>query len=108
VDERTRRIGETQALFREVNERVYQLDRRFGTIGIFEILCECGSDGCFERIPIDRDAYASIRSDALAFAVVPGHEIESVEGVIERHDRYNVLRKNPGEPARVAEEADPR
>jgi hypothetical protein len=95
MDERARRIGETQTLFREVNDRIFRLDQRFGPPTTFEIVCECGNEHCFARIPIDRTAYGLVRADHAAFAVIPGHEIESVEAVIERHDRYNVVRSCP-------------
>jgi hypothetical protein len=108
VDERARRIGENEALFREVNERVQELDERFGAARTFEIVCECGNDTCFERIGIDRGAYEAVRNDARTFAVVPGHELPDLEDVVEQHDAYFVVRKKVGPGASVAQATDPR
>jgi hypothetical protein len=103
MDERQRRIGENEALFREVNERVQELDRRFGAASSFEIVCECGDETCFERIPIARAAYGSLRADGATFAVSPGHIAPDVEGVVEEHGAYWVIGKRPGGPAELAE-----
>src|SRR3954451_55785 len=108
MDERTRRIAENETLFREVNERVHELDRRFGVPAAFEIVCECGDDTCFERIAIGRDRYEAVRADGTTFAVVPGHEKPEVERVVDRHDTYYVVAKRSTEGARIAAERDPR
>jgi hypothetical protein len=39
---------------------------------------------------------------------LPGHEAPEVERVVERRDRYQVVEKDNGPPARMAEAADPR
>lgn len=49
------------------------------------------------------DEYRAVRSDPRTFAIVDGHEEPDVEHVVERTDRYTVVRKDPGEPARLAE-----
>jgi hypothetical protein len=49
-----------------------------------------------------------VRSDPTHFVVVPGHEIEDVEEVLEKNEAYAILRKHPGTPERVARETDPR
>ena len=107
MDERARRIAENEILFREVNERVQELDARFTSPSTFEIVCECGEDTCFERIEIERGEYEAVRAAGVLFAVVPGHEAEDVERVVEQQDSYKVVEKLP-EGARLAEATDPR
>jgi len=109
MGERTRRVGENEAIYREVNERVAELSDRFGIEQErIEFVCECGDGGCIERIALTRDEYEHVRDDPRRFATVPGHEIPDLEDVVERHERYVVVEKRPGEPAAVAEESAPR
>jgi hypothetical protein len=105
VDERIRRIGLNEALFREVNERIQDVNEEFGTAadGI-SILCECGEAGCLERIEVELDDYRRLRADPALFAVLPGHETEATEQVVERHGAYVVVRKHAGGPADFAAE----
>ena len=109
MTERERRIGANEAIFREVNERVEEINRTFSTLTeSMEIMCECGSVRCAQMISIPAADYQRMRSDSALFAVVPGHAIPDVEDVVERHEGFEVVRKHPGEPQRVAEATDPR
>jgi hypothetical protein len=49
-----------------------------------------------------------VRKDPAHFAVAPGHEAPDVERVIEQHGTYDIVRKFPGPPTRLAEATDPR
>jgi len=107
--ERARRIGLNEAVFREVNERLSDLEQRFHvSAGDLELVCECGDADCTERIRVDQPAYAELRSDPRLFAVVRGHEEADVEEVIEQRGAYDVVRKHEGVPAQVAAETDRR
>jgi hypothetical protein len=108
VDERSRRIGQNEAVFREVNERIERLTRESQSADEpLAILCECGDEGCRERIELTVSEYERLRSDPTHFAVVPGHAEGDVETVVERLEGYNVVAKD-GVPARIAEDRDPR
>ena len=108
MDERTRRVGRNEALFREVNERVEGLARDFGVEDEpLDLLCECGNAECVERIHMGTAEYRELRSYSTRFAVRPGHEEQDVERVVERRGGYDVVQKHPGEPARIAAETDP-
>jgi hypothetical protein len=107
MNERLRRIGQNEALFREVNERVEALNESFATITErMSIVCECGYIECVELLSIEVDDYTRLRADSTTFAVAPGHVIPDVESVIERREGYDVIRKHPGEPAAIATELD--
>jgi len=111
MDERTRRVGENEALFRSVNDEVRSLDERFGArphTNVMTIICECGQTECMEHLELRPDAYEAVRSDGARFAIKPGHEIPEAEDVVERHDRYWVVKKHEGGPAKLARETDPR
>ena len=109
MDERTRKIGENEALYRSINERIEDLNQAFGTVTeTMAVVCECGKLECTEQIELDIPTYERVRSEPTHFVVLPGHEIPDVEEIVEHHDGYNVIRKHPGGPAELARATDPR
>jgi hypothetical protein len=106
MDERERRIGLNEALFREVNEAVSEVSHKFES-SEFEIVCECGSLECQDRIAVTNEAYSALRSDSHQFAVVPGHEIPDVETVIADEGAYYIVRKDAPAARELAERTDP-
>ena len=114
VDERARRIGLNEAVFREINERIEELAAGFKVGEGLDLICECGDASCVSRIKMGNKEYealrsdATIRSDATTFAVVSGHEIPDVEEIVERHKTYDVVRKTGSDPQKMAEATDPR
>jgi hypothetical protein len=109
VDERTRRIGLNEALFREVNERIERVTETLQvTSETIAILCECGNDSCTERVDVSLEDYERIRGESDLFFVIPGHEIPDVEDVVETNDGWDVVRKKAGEGAELARDLDAR
>jgi hypothetical protein len=109
VDERERKIGLNEALFREVNERIGEVNRTFAAVtGVIDVMCECGDTHCIQRITVEQPAYEAVRRDGAQFLVVPGHEIVDVETVVEKNSTYYVVKKHAGEPEELAESTDPR
>jgi hypothetical protein len=108
VEERERRIGMNEALFREVNERLEELAQGFAHPEALDLICECGNASCASRIEMDRKDYEHVRSDSATFAIVKGHEMPDVEEIVERRKRYDVVRKRAGEAEEIAEKTDPR
>jgi hypothetical protein len=109
VEERERRIGMNEALFREVNERLRELAEGFpSTPGKLDLICECGNVTCASRIEMDRGEYEQVRSDSTTFAIFKGHEIPDVEEIVERRKAYDVVRKISAEAQEAAEKTDPR
>jgi hypothetical protein len=103
MSQREFRVGNNERLFREVNERINRIQEDFGQAHAFEIVCECGAQGCLERITLTHDAYTRLRANPRTFAIVPGHEAPDVEDVVERNEQYYVVEKKPGVPAAIAE-----
>ena len=109
MDERQRRVGMNEALFREVNERIERVSERLQvTSEKIGILCECGDEACTERVDVSLPDYERIRADGALFFIRPGHEMPDVEDVVERGDGWDVVRKKAGGPAELARELDPR
>ena len=112
MDERTRRVGRNEALFRSVNEQIEALERPIAAIAdrTFHIVCECGDLECTERIVVPVTEYEDVRADGALFFVLPGHEIPSAEDVVAVADTgaYYVVRKHDGGPQALAEATDPR
>ena len=109
MDDRGSRVGVNEALFRAVNERIEDLNASFATVTeTFEIICECDDPACVTQVSIAQEAYERVRTEATLFIVAPGHEKLDIEGVVEEHDNYRVVRKHLGLPQRIAEQTDPR
>jgi hypothetical protein len=108
MDERARRIGVNEALFRAVNEQIEALNQRLVGTGPMDIVCECGSADCVERLRVELPEYERVRKDARRFIVAPGHVIPEFESVLEEHEAYHVIEKIHAEPEQIAEETDPR
>lgn len=109
MGERDRRRALNEAAFREVNERIRGLNATFSEFtGEFSIVCECDDTACVQHLSVRPEEYEAIRGDPTLFAVLPGHESPSVETVEDERGSYNVVRKRPGEPAKIAAATDPR
>jgi hypothetical protein len=107
-DERARRVGLNEAVFREVNERLEGIASSIAVGEKLDLVCECGDATCTARLRVDRGEYERTRADARHFLVCTGHVIPDVEQVIRSGDGFDVVEKLPGPPAEIAEETDPR
>ena len=105
------RIAKNEALFRDVNERVRQIDERqavaTGTEARWDFLCECGFGDCAQAMSVTLDEYERARRSPVHFLVLPGHERPEVERIIERGDRFLLVEKLPEEQP-IARLTDPR
>src|SRR6187551_1068489 len=104
---RAERQGRNESLFREVNERIAEVNQTFQVEGRSEFLCECSREECKEPISISIDEYEAVRRASTRFFVLPGHEDMNVESVVERSERYFVVEKVGG-AAEAADDLDPR
>jgi hypothetical protein len=108
MDERQRRVGLNEVLFRDVNERLKEVGTSFSLVAeTARFVCECGELGCAEPIEMTLAEYESLRADPKRFAVKPGHEITDVERVVEEREGYFIVEKLPGGPAGLAIREDP-
>ena len=109
MDERERRLGLNEALFREVNESIKDVNRALDTTASdLDIVCECGDEGCSDRIRVPFAVYERVRSDSKQFLLELGHDDPTVERVIEHLEGYVIVEKEGVDVEQVAEETDPR
>jgi hypothetical protein len=101
LEERQRRIGENEAIFRDVNQMARPLDPALMTI-----LCECGDAACRDQLAIAHDEYERVRNDSTQFIIRPGHEAGETEEVVSKHLEFWIVRKRPGLPAEIARRTD--
>jgi hypothetical protein len=102
------RAAKNESLFREVNERILELQEEFerkvgGAFPDAAFICECSFLDCTERIELSLEEYAAVRTEPTHFAVTPGHVDPDHERVVRATDRYVVVEKL-GAAGDVAEE----
>jgi hypothetical protein len=100
-------INETRS--RQTNEWIEAANDRFGADNpMDEYRCECSDLMCAGVVSLTRIEYEAVRSDGLRFFIATHHENPELDQLIVEHDRYSVVSKLPGEPARIALGSDPR
>jgi hypothetical protein len=107
-DERDRRLGLNESVFRAINERIEEMATTFEVRDRLDFICECGDASCTSRIEMALEDYEKLRSDATTFAVVNGHEVLEIEEIVARHKTYGVVRKTDSDARKAVEETDPR
>jgi hypothetical protein len=98
VEERYERQARNEGLMRTVNERIAALDKRGAEWAVpgqqFEFRCECGrTGGCDGQVLMTLAEYDRVRRQRDRFAIVPGHETDRIEHVVERDERYVIVDK---------------
>ena len=90
--DRQERMIENEKLFREVNERVADLQANYSGPDP-EWVCECGDETCFDKVSVPIDDYQQIRAHDDWFLIRPGHEKTDVEKVVRQRDGFLVVEK---------------
>jgi hypothetical protein len=108
VDSREQRVAKNEALFRDVNERIKDVNEPLAADGPADFLCECWNEDCIEPISLTFAEYEALRSEPTHFGIVPGHVVSDVERLVESNERYAVVEKSSPAAARIAIERDPR
>lgn len=98
----------SQALFREVNERIKQIAEDFGSDGQNQLICECGNPDCTQRIELTPAEYEHVRAHASRFVVALNHDNPETESFVEQNDRFAVVETYAGASSRIARQTDPR
>jgi len=107
MSEREVRIAKTEALFRDVNERIAETSGRFD-IDEAEFMCECADPGCAERLRVPLDEYEEIRENPTTFVLNANHVEPGVEKVVKRRRGYAIVQKIDAVVARIVRQLDPR
>lgn len=100
-----RRAAAAEINGRQVNEAIEPRDPSSGT-AVF--VCECGHFGCSETVEIPVAEYEEVRTGFARFLVVPGHEIDEVDKVVERRRGYLIVVKREPEAREMARASDER
>jgi hypothetical protein len=109
VNERKRRIGENEAIFREINEQASTLTTGLSIASDnLKVVCECGAPRCLDEILIPLAEYARVRDDRTLFIIRPGHDLPESETVTAKAKEHWIVRKDPGLPETIARATDPR
>ena|SRR5436305_7869022 len=89
------RAEKNERLFRELNERIYEIAAGLHAVGPphVEFICECAREGCLDRIGLTLDEYRDLRAHPAHFALISGHELLDVEVLVETYDRFTVVAK---------------
>jgi hypothetical protein len=105
--DRAARTAQNEALFREVNERVKELNTAFDALARHaEWICECGNTECVEPVQMSNEEYEAVRargSDCFLVRPSDAHVVPEAETIVERNDRYWVVQKH-GLAAEIAED----
>jgi hypothetical protein len=110
-----RRQIENEMIFRRRNETITEGLEELktmeeagndpGLVGDADLIlffrCECSDENCNQRIPVRLDEYQALHADRKMFIMKPGHEVDSLERVVQTHDEFIAVKKhrivrNPG------------
>jgi hypothetical protein len=108
-DDEAHRGARNQALYREANEKIQELNAAFEELAALSgtWVCECPDANCTEMLELTLAEYESLRAHPNRFAVLPGHVDEAVDRVVEARDGYVIIEKL-GSAAASAVEHGPR
>lgn len=96
-----------QTVFREVNEQIAKLTGLADETGYSLFICECSDTNCAETLEITPAEYEAVRSTGTRFLLVPGHQREGIELVVEGNGRFLVV-EELGRAAEIANADNPR
>jgi hypothetical protein len=105
LDEQRR--ATTEALFRDVNERIAETAGRFDAADT-EFVCECSDPNCTHRIEASLTEYEEVRDDPTTFLIAPGHEQSDIEQVVSRRGRFEIVKKVQAAVRQTVIRLDPR
>jgi hypothetical protein len=101
-------LAQAEVASRDINEDIDTSHEQAGREGYVRVVCECADVSCDRVVAITRAEYQAVRADGRRFIVARGHARSGIESVVAETDRYIVVVKDPGTPADVTEENDPR
>jgi hypothetical protein len=102
-----RRAAANEATIRDVNEGIERGQWPGEEDTPVGFRCECARLGCNQLVELTVREYEEIRSHPRRFVVVPGHQFDDVETVVESRPGYIIVEKL-NQAAEVAERHDPR
>jgi hypothetical protein len=104
---REERVAKNEILFREVNERILQIEGDRWRVDPVDFMCECGDIDCLRVVQLSVDDYERCAAIQRTSASSPATRCLTSRTVVETHPHYLVVEK-VGEMRHRAEVADPR
>lgn len=112
-----RRMAENEVIFRQHNERVNEGFKKLQVMArehnqdpseydddsMLRFFCECCDEDCRERIMLRPSRYEEIHENRSRFTIIPGHEVKSIERIVEENDGYSIIEKYSTPPDAAAE-----
>jgi hypothetical protein len=105
MSRREERLARNEAFFRELNERLEAVTP--DSAEELVVVCECADEDCVQRLKLREGEYEAIRAHDTHFVVAVGHVDMSIEDVVRRTDRFEVVAKR-GVAGDIAGDLDPR
>lgn len=106
MDDNVRR-ARTEALFRDVNERIAESAQRFDADST-QFVCECSDPNCTHRVEATLSEYERVRADGATFLLAPGHDQADIERVVRTGRRFAVVEKVQRTVRETVQRLDPR
>jgi hypothetical protein len=104
MSRREERLARNEVFFRELNERLEAVTP--DSAEELVVVCECADEDCVQRLTLREGEYEAIRAHDTHFVVAVGHVDSSIEDVVRRTDRFEVVAKR-GVAGDIAENLDP-
>ena len=105
-DDKVKR-AQTEALFRDVNERIAESADEFDAEST-DFVCECSDPNCTHKVPASLAEYEQVREHPATFLVAPGHEHTDIEQVVSDRGRFRVVEKVQAAVRRIVLQLDRR
>jgi hypothetical protein len=86
------RRATTEALFRDVNERIAETAEHFDATAT-DFVCECSDPNCTHRVAASLAEYEQVRDEPTTFLIEPGHEQNDIERVVADRGRFRIVEK---------------
>lgn len=86
-----RRLATIEAALRNSNYRVAESQE--GRLVLSNLFCECGDHSCKNHLTLSVEDYDRVRSDPQRFFVAPGHDVDGLDAIVERHRDWIVVEK---------------
>jgi hypothetical protein len=87
------RAARNEEIFRGINQRIEEGAERHQVETPLPFHCECGRASCLGTIEIAPPLYERVVRERYRFVLIPGHEDQGIERVVERQPSYVVVEK---------------
>lgn len=87
------RAAKNEAVFREVNEQIRELQETSPLPGYTAFICECSRYDCRVGVEATLDEYIEVRSEPTHFLLAHGHIDVDLERLVRVNDRFMVVEK---------------